>query len=49
MLKKAILVVSLVCNVVSLVTSSVQLAKVIQQCKGEKHQPNDLDDQRCWK
>lgn len=47
MLKKAILIVSLVCNIVSLVTTSIQLAKTIQQYKADTYQPNDLDDQRC--
>ena len=46
MLKKAILVVSLVCNIVSLVTTSVQFARVIRQYKADTYQPNDLDDQR---
>ena len=47
MLKKAILVVSLVCNIISLVTTSVQFAIVIRQYKADTYQPNDLDDQRC--
>ena len=47
MLKKAILVVSLACNIISLVMTSVQFARVIRQYKADTYQPNDLDDQRC--
>lgn len=47
MLKKAILVVSLACNIISLVMTSVQFARVIRQYKADTYRPNDLDDQRC--
>ena len=47
MLKKAILVVSLACNIISLVMTSVQFVRVIRQYKADTYQPNDLDDQRC--
>ena len=47
MLKKAILIVSLVCNIVSLVTTSIQLAKTIQQYKADTYETNELDEQRC--